>query len=451
MDRWQISRGGQVFGPYPWQQLVEMARTGLLIGADLLWQEGTVEWRPAQSFADRLPLAAPPAQPPPPMAPPVTIGAAGAAPLSPAVDARAWARQLGFHVKRALEWNLRATPVTADETRELISLGVDDEESRKYHAWRRSVLTVILLFGGVTVLLDTISAAAADHSNLSGFGGFLEVLQIASLLVMPVMALRALRVWSRHKRSRRIAAIGWIVSFGAPLLFALIPVTARYDVDGGIRDQVRLVGAMAYYITLMPTVLALIPGIMRACLRIKVLLPQSILPGWFLVGAAPIWMFLFMVIFVTVNQLAGDFLLIVGVLAITGAPLLYLLHVALITRPLSSDDDQKRLLQIQRQVRLILTVGIGFLLLWLFTASMFGKDLIGIDADKSMIRPWSIDLIRLPVEFVSHSMFTMCLAADLFMVMNLSVWKHTKEFVGSAAAGDYDRRMNEIEEAGDRD
>jgi hypothetical protein len=45
----------------------------------------------------------------------------------------------------------------------------------------------------------------------------------------------------------------------------------------------------------------------------------------------------------------------------------------------------------------------------------------------------------------------MALAADLFMAMNLSVWRYTKEFVASPEAREYDRRMAEIEEAGSRD
>ena len=67
------------------------------------------------------------------------------------------------------------------------------------------------------------------------------------------------------------------------------------------------------------------------------------------------------------------------------------------------------------------------------------------------MRPWDLDLIRFPVEFATHSLLTMALASDLFMAMNLSVWQYTKEFVATPAARDYDRRMAEIEEAGEKD
>jgi hypothetical protein len=241
-------------------------------------------------------------------------------------------------------------------------------------------------------------------------------------------------------------------------LLALIPAHWRYELgatEGAERIQaeatIRLVGAISYYITLMPGVLALIPGIMRACLRIKVLLPESILPGWFLVGAAPLWTLLFMVVFVTINQIAGDWLLIGGVLCVTGAPILYLVHVGVFTRPISSTADEAMLLKVQRQVRLVLMGGVAFLLVWVVTAKVFGMRIIGLEEGTSMVRPWSLDLFRFPIDYAAHSLATTALAADLFMAMNLSVWLHTKAFVASPAAKDYDRRMSEIEEAGGKE
>jgi len=259
---------------------------------------------------------------------------------------------------------------------------------------------------------------------------------------LPVCAWLAGRVWSRHKRSRRLFTIGWVISFATPLLLALVPTHWRYELGGQGEERMqaeamlRLVGAISYYITLMPGVLALIPGIMRACLRIKVLLPQSILPGWFLVGAAPLWTLLFLVVFVTVNQIAGDALLIVGVLCITATPILYLVHVGHFTKPISAAADEAKLLSVQRQVRLGLAVGVGFLVLWTFTAKIFGRGIIGLDAETSLVRPWSLDLWRFPVDYAAHSLATTALAADLFMAMNLSVWLHTKAFVSSKEASE---------------
>ncbi len=479
MDRWHLGRSGQTFGPYTWSQVVEMARSGQILPADLLWQEGsTASWAPASTFGNRLVFggAAPPMPPPPPPpgTPPRsggqefrtfvgTLPPGGGAPGGDKV--KIFGKRLGFHSRRAAAWNLHDIEVAENETKELIRLGVDDEEARRFHAWRRSVLAVTIWGGVIAATLGTLTTLAAlgaqpdpnqpqQQPQLSELGNFLEIVRVVSLWFIPVFAYRAAKAWAKHKRSRRLLAIGWVVSFATPLLLALIPAHWRYNLEGGGFDRaqaeasLRLLGAIASYVTLMPAVLALIPGIMRACLRIKVLLPQSILPGWFLVGMAPFWMFLFLVVFVTINQIAGDAMLILGILAITAAPGLYLLHVALITRPISTKEELQKLLAIQKQVRIVLVIGVVFLLIWLFTATVFGKSLVGTDEMTSHMRPWNLDLLAFPIEYATHSLFTMALAADLFMVMNLSVWVHTRQFVASPEAKDYDRRMTEIEEAG---
>jgi len=125
-------------------------------------------------------------------------------------------------------------------------------------------------------------------------------------------------------------------------------------------------------------------------------------------------------------------------------------HAALVTRPLEQDSERLKLTQIQKQVRLIFLVGGVLLVLWVVTANIFGKRIIGVD-ENALLRPWSLELYRFPIEYMAHSLFTMALASDLFMGLNLNVWVYTKAFVASPAAKDYDRRMTEVEEAGGKD
>ena len=51
-------------------------------------------------------------------------------------------------------------------------------------------------------------------------------------------------------------------------------------------------------------------------------------------------------------------------------------------------------------------------------------------------------------EWHRAALITTVLVADLFMLMNLQLWRHTKEFQASPDAASYDRLMVEIEEAG---
>ena len=215
--------------------------------------------------------------------------------------------------------------------------------------------------------------------------------------------------------------------------------------------MLKLLGAVDRFVTLGPVVLALFPGVLRACLRVKVLLPQSILPGWFLVAASPVYMVLFFLFFVTVNQVASNELLVVGVFAVTGAPVAYLVNGRLFTRPLAPGADYDRLVRVQWVVRLVFGIGVGLLLAWLFTGTVFGKSIVGFEAETSLVRPWNLSLLEFPVHYLANSLFTMALVADLIMLMNLSLWQHTKAFMQSPEAKEYDRAMSEIEEAGARE
>lgn len=447
-----MNRGGQQFGPFTLDQLREFARDGRLLPGDAVWQPGEPSWTPAGQRTDL--FAFPAASPAPaPVAMPLPAPASSSVPGAPPLPrVGAW-----FHVTRALKWNLRRVVVTDAERQFLISLSVDEEDARRYLVWRHSVLLMIIAPTLLSAILATIGAFTADTTAWSGFGYFSEMLRVLSLYALPIAAFTAARAWHRHRRSRRRVLVGFLIAFLTPLLLALFPIQWRFEMDmedSDVRQMqeaaIGLVGAIAYYVALMPAVLSLLPGILRACLRVKALLPESILPGWFLVAASPLYMLLFLVVFVTVNQLAGNALLVLGVLALTGAPMLYLANASVFVRPLSSDPDVARFGRVQKGVFAILFTGVLFLLIYAFTAEVFGRSLLGVDADASLLRPWDPEVLRFPVEYLSRSLFVTVLVADLFMLMNLSVWRHTKTFVSTPRAGEYDRLMSEIEEAGGR-
>ena len=224
-----------------------------------------------------------------------------------------------------------------------------------------------------------------------------------------------------------------------------------------INAAVSYAGALSVYLTLMPAVLSLIPGILRGCLRIKALIPESILPGLFLVAATPLYILLFLVIFTTVNQAVGNVLLIGGILALLGAPLLYLFNARTFTRPLRTDEEIAKVGSVQKSVLVVVGIGLVLLLIAAFTASIwipgpggaFRQALVlGFDSDTSLMQPWQLGVIQFPIEFIVRSLFTTVLVADLFMLMNLQLWQHTREFQASPEAASYDRLMVEIEEAG---
>jgi hypothetical protein len=460
--------GSQQFGPYTLGQMREFVASGNLIPADRVGYYGAAEWVTAGELPGLAGDGAPAALQPQPAysaatapigqtAYGVPAGGVGHAAAAYGAQAAAGGQMATFHVRRALGWDLRAIEVEPAERETLLAAGVDEEDARRYLCWRRSVLTVVAIPTLLSAILALIGVLTSDNSARSPVGLSLEFLRVAALFALPICAWLAARAWDRHRTSRNILLRGWLVAFLTPLLLALIPYSWRVDLsstDASMRGQmtafVSLAGAAVVYVTLMPAVLALIPGVLRACLRVKALLPESILPGWFLVAATPLYVLLFLVIFSTVNQVAGHALLVIGVFALLGGPLLYLVHMTLFTRPLHEPAEIARIGQIQRNVYIVIWIGIALILLWAFTADFFGKSLIGLDERSSLVRPWDPDLIQFPLEYIVRSLFTTVLVADLFMLMNLSVWHHTKEFVGSERAATYDRLMSEIEEAGSR-
>ena len=70
-DQWFYARGGQQAGPVSFTELVALAQTGGLTPNDLVWQDGTPDWRPAggvQGLFAGAPAPQAPSQyaPPPP-------------------------------------------------------------------------------------------------------------------------------------------------------------------------------------------------------------------------------------------------------------------------------------------------------------------------------------------------------------------------------------------------
>ena len=123
----------------------------------------------------------------------------------------------------------------------------------------------------------------------------------------------------------------------------------------------------------------------------------------------------------------------------------------------NSGEEVARIGTIQKTVLTVIGIGLGLIAIYGFThtipiPSQTGGirqlSLLGFESGSSVLQIWKPDVIQFPIEFVVRSLFTTVLVADLFMLMNLQLWKHTKEFQASPEAASYDRLMTEIEEAG---
>jgi len=310
------------------------------------------------------------------------------------------------------------------------------------------------------------SAAAADAAEDSDeeeddepttvFGAFADAVHLVSLYAVPLASVAALCWWTRFKRTSRILVGAWAVSFFVPMLIALCPWSwwgyVEPSAAPGKQQGMQYYQAMAegfleaidYLITLLPTVLSLIPGVQRACLRVKTLLPESILPGWFLVAAGPLYALFLLVIFVAVDQIASHPLFFCGMVLLFAAPLVYVVRASVVTRPLISDADYGRLRRVQAIAGGMTLLACVLLAGYLVTREVFGVHLIGLKPETSLLGP--MDLVEYVLEFLGRLLFMTVVGADLFMRMNLAAWKDLERFNRSGRAADYGRVMQGMDQ-----
>lgn len=365
-----------------------------------------------------LPPGPPSNQPPPPAAP------AGGASGSPVDKLLGQWRQAMVMNKRMLSSDFQNLPVLDDERRKLESLPrpVTDRFAQGFMVWRRSVLGVaagFLLLYAMNALLGIRSAdevlfeqnlaqieqsgmvmggqeqmeaqarqmtdqyvEAIGADNLDIVMG-IDILLRLSVLAAAVLVMLAAFQWHDVSRCRWFSRAGWAVLFGAPFLLALLPTTMMMDFSHlGATEQAQataMLGGMmafAFFLTLAPKVISLLPGIIRSAMTVKTMLPESPAPGWLVSIIAPIYGLILLVVLATVNQFQFDLQLVLGMgLLIAGAGL-YLLRAPELVRAHTEADAVTTVARTRLQSTLL--NGIGGLLLGLYLL-----DLPGLDAQET--------------------------------------------------------------------
>jgi hypothetical protein len=343
----------------------------------------------------------------------------------------------------------------------------------RHLAWRRSVLIVVLLLTMITAAIDTVTRQVSgprpsftDLLNLRSafepvqqtlFGDIGDALWTISFYAMPASALLAAVYWSRPRASRVMLEAGWIAAFLVPVAIALTP-WSWWTIEPPppatragqlVRQYERIAEGVAwgyyYVVVLSPAVLALVPGVMRACIRIKMLLPEATLPGWFLIAAAPFNGLLVLVIFVALAQVAPSPLLLVGMVLWLAAPFVYLARAGLYIHPIASVEELRRARRVQAVAWVLTLASAACLLTYVATWEAFGLRLVGFEPKTSLLRPWEI--VRYALDFSGRALFVTVLAADVALQATLSVWRQQRAFMNTPAAAAHDRLMEQLEKA----
>jgi hypothetical protein len=372
------------------------------------------------------------------------------APRPPLPPARRHAllREPGVVLRRAFTWDLSGATVSPIELDRLVRRGVGQDTLQRYLAWRRSLLLAVVLPLAFSAALGTLNDLE-DLPYLTRLGMLVTGLDLVSLYVLPATALTAALLWARPKLSYRVLVGGWAVGFLMPLLTSLLPlrwlltIPDEYGetVSKVARELIDVGAAFLYYFGLMPTVLSLIPGGLRACVRVKSLLPGSTLPGWFLVAGSPLYVLLVLVLFIAVNQVIGNLLLLAGVAVLLTAPLVYLARAGLFVRPLPA-ARRASLGRVQWAFLGCTFLGAALLVAYLLTKEIGGVHLVGMDPDSSLMRPWKLG--QFFIEYLGRTFFITVVAADLLLRATLASWRHEQAFAKTDEAADHERRMQEL-------
>jgi hypothetical protein len=128
-----------------------------------------------------------------------------------------------------------------------------------------------------------------------------------------------------------------------------------------------------------------------------------------------------------------------------GARLVFLWRTDLLTKPLTRAKDVSALNQLQLIVFISSSVGVLFIIIFLFAAKVAGSTtILGFDKSDSLIRPWNLHLNAIWLDYLGRSLFLTVLFADLLMGVSHSFWRQGKDFYQTPAAADHDKEMEDF-------
>jgi hypothetical protein len=216
--------------------------------------------------------------------------------------------------------------------------------------------------------------------------------------------------------------------------------------------QARIQLSLGMFFGLMAVVLAIIPGICGACLRLKTLLPASLIPGWGLVIVGPLFALLGLTTFILFYHVFGNIFLMVGILGLVAAPMVYLMNFQLLTRPLGRGEDVSPLGKSQLYALIGVGGSVALILLGMLTTSVpveltvpdnkvMTRSLLGFTQRHSYVTVWSLDLHLLWTQVVGLALFSTVLFGDLILRMNGMIWRQERHFARTRDGADYDQTM----------
>jgi hypothetical protein len=292
---------------------------------------------------------------------------------------------------------------------------IQDARAQDYLAWRLSTLRVTawLLAASFVVAVVTwiVNLAGSDNNEVLRewviyMPQFAKVVGGGWLLfvVLQVLVLRE-RAPGRGARRLRLA---WLVSMGLPLLALLIPWGDLMWVGGApdasrfkeaLQDPqqlqraltgeiMRLLLLVMVLLQALPALLSVFPGLFRAGLTLKTLLPRLGLGPGVAAAAGPLNALYLIVLLVIAQALLTSWALPFVAAFLLGAPMLTGVHCAALSRPMAPEAASRGVQRIRKISRILLGVGaLGFVII-LGRTSLFSTPMLGWS--EAMVGPFDV-------------------------------------------------------------
>jgi hypothetical protein len=275
---------------------------------------------------------------------------------------------------------------------EKAAIPVKSPMAQNYAAWRRA----ILWFSGLGLALAAIVQFCTDADLMFGR----ETPDVIRLLLIglngfqlaaPILILIAAWRWTDIRRSRKCARWGWIFLFLGPLLLFLFPLQnysttkelflflsgqggeqmsgEQYDAivaqspQASTQINIMIVASFAFIAAgfMIPRIFGLFPGIIRACLTLRTLVPESPLPGSVAALIVPLYSMFLMLALVIASQ-AGNALVFTGIACLVLSPAILLFNVRLLTQPMDAASMNAHIKRLRIKMSLATATGIVFLI-----------------------------------------------------------------------------------------
>jgi len=311
---------------------------------------------------------------------------------------------------------------------------IADGDVQRFLVWRRSSLFVAGVCLSARVADDLFGRLAAWWSSDTGGSlwnaGIISLFMLLELFVEIVACglvwVACLR-WATISASRSAARVSWLLFTLFPIILLITPRGYLLSVQSdGERAAINAMFLMGAITILVPWALSFFPGIIRACLTCKSLMPEAAGPGWMLVCVSPLYAAVFVAAGLALLQVEQTQMVGFGVLLIAASSLAYLAFAHGLVRPLGREEAA---LLIQRAKRTSLGLLVAGFVLLLFAMRGLVDDLSPLRVLLTCARLWGAILLLNVV------------AVDLAVVLQSAAYEHAKRFQESPLRKTLDARL----------